>query len=69
MDDKLSASEGIFGFVGWLTTQPGVIKMGASEDCAPVCEAIKDFCKENNLDEPRDGWEKNLKHPPVALNV
>ncbi len=67
--DRMTASEAIYGFVGWLTTQPGVIKMGASENCAPVCDAVGVFCKENNLLKPRYGWEKKLKHPPVALNV
>ncbi len=61
--DKLTASEAIYGFVGWLTTQPGVIKMGASENCVPVADAIKAFCEENGLAEPRDGWENNLIHP------
>ena len=61
--DRLTASEAIYGFVAWLTTQPGVIKMGASENCVPVCEAIKVFCEENGLPSPRDGWENNLIHP------
>lgn len=66
---ELSASEAVYGFCAWLTTQPGIIKMGASENCTPVCDAIGVFCKENTLSEPRDGWEKVLKHPPVALVV
>lgn len=63
MEDKLTASEAVYGFVGWLTTQPSVIKMGASENCAPVCDAVGIFCKQNKLADPRDGWEKNLIHP------
>lgn len=66
---ELSASEAVYGFCAWLTTQPGIIKMGASENYTPVLDAVGVFCKENNLPEPRDGWEKVLKHPPVALSV
>lgn len=63
MADKLTASEAVYGFVGWLTKQPDVIKMGAGENCSPVCDAIGVFCKENKLADPRDGWENNLIHP------
>ncbi len=63
MSDKLTAAEAIHGFVGWLTIQPDVVKMGAGEDCSPVCEAIKVFCKVNHLDDPREGWANNLIHP------
>jgi len=63
MNEKLTASEAIFGFIGWLTTRDSITKMGASEDCAPICDRIKEFCKENNLDEPREGWHNNLIHP------
>ena len=67
--DELTASEALYGFVGWLTTQPVIIKMGASENCTSVIDAVAAFCKENGLTEPRDGWYKNLAHPPVALNI
>ena len=62
---KLTASEAIFGFCGWLTTQEEKTIMSASDDCAPVIGRIKQFCEINKLPEPRDGWEKNLIHPEV----
>lgn len=63
--DKLSAAEAIYGFCGWLTTRVDKTIMSASDDCAPICELIKQFCEKNKLEEPRDHWEKNLTHPQV----
>lgn len=61
--DKLTASEAIFGFCGWLTTRKEVTKMGSGENCAGIPDLITQFLWENDLDLPRDGWENNLIHP------
>ena len=61
--NKLTASEAIFGFAGWLTTRPKKTVMSSSDDAAPIVELIQQFCEVNNLDEARDGWENNLTHP------
>jgi hypothetical protein len=61
--DHLSASEALFGFVGWLTTRPEQTVMSRTDDCAPIVELIGQFCDENALTDPRDGWENNLIHP------
>ena len=61
--DSLSASEALYGFMGWLTTRQDVMSVGASYECAPAADAVKEFCDANNLAEPRDRWEKNLVHP------
>lgn len=63
MHDKLTASEAIFGFCGWLTSRKERTVMASSEDAAPIVPLISQFMKENNLEEPRDGWENNLIHP------
>lgn len=63
MSDKLSGSEALYGFVGWLTTREEVTVMGSSEDCAPIVGLIDLFCEVNKLDDPKDGWENNLIHP------
>ena len=60
---ELSGSEALFGFCGWLTTRKQKTVMGSKYDCAPIVKSIAEFCKFNNLAEPRRGWEKNLKHP------
>lgn len=59
----LSSSEALFGFMAWLTSRKEILTIGATEDCAPFPELIKEFCERNNLVEPVDGWEKILKHP------
>ena len=45
MKDNLTASEAIYGFCGWLTTQKKVTKMGASNDCGNIAKKIYKFCK------------------------
>jgi len=60
---KLSASEAIYAFVGWLTTEKEETKMGSHNDCAPVMERIKEFCERYELADPREGWEKNIVRP------
>lgn len=61
--DKLSASEALFAFVAQLTTQKHVTKLGSSENCAPVCDALSEFIDRNNLSDPREGWEDNVVRP------
>jgi len=60
---KLSASEALYGFVGWLTTrkEPTVLSSATVIDRAPAL--IEAFCRENDLDAPRDRWPVLLKHP------
>jgi hypothetical protein len=62
---NLSASEAIYGFCAWLTTRDEETVMGASSDAAPAAQRIAEFCKKNNLPDPRDGWEKALIMPPT----
>jgi hypothetical protein len=63
MTDKLTASEAIYGFAGWLTTRDEKTVMSATDDSAPIADLVAEFCKENNLADPHDGWENNLIHP------
>lgn len=67
MNNKMSASEAIYGFCGWLTTKEERTVMSSKHNCAPIADKIKEFCETNELNDPIDGWEKNLKHP-VARN-
>jgi hypothetical protein len=60
---EMSASEALYGFVGWLTTRDEELSVGSRHDAAPWAEAVSTFCKTNELKEPRNGWEKLLKHP------
>jgi len=63
MKDKLTASEGIYGFAAWLTCRDKPITIGSTNLCSPVVDLVAQFCKENKLNDPRDGWENNLIHP------
>jgi len=64
--DKMSASEGIYGFSAWLTGRTEALTAGAKYDVVPVVDAVREFCEHNGLDGPREGWEVNLKHPPLG---
>jgi len=57
------ASEALYGFAGWITTREEKVVASASHDSAIWAELVDTFIKENNLDNPRDGWENNLIHP------
>ncbi len=62
-EERLTASEALFGFCGWLTSRKEKTIMSSSDDCTPVIELIKQFCDENKLEGPKEGWENNLIHP------
>jgi len=62
--DKMIASEALYGFAGWLTSRDEVTeKMSSGHDASQAAKLVGEFCKENRLSDPRDGWENNLIHP------
>lgn len=61
--DKMIASEAVYGFSAWLTTRGSPVTIGAKHDASEVAQLVGEFCKENDLQDPRDGWENNLIHP------
>ncbi len=69
VEETLSASEALYGFCGWLTTQNAVTKMSRSHDAGCIATLIDTFCKKNNLPEPRGHWEKQLEHPSPLANT
>lgn len=65
--EKLSSSEALYGFMGWLTSRPEVLTLSGANDSAPVVDLIVAFCEANNLDMPSEDWAgKNLQHPREA---
>lgn len=63
-EDKLSPSEAVYGMMGWLTSRNEVTKAMSSRHNATQAATLADeFCKVNNLSDPRDGWHKALIHP------
>ena len=61
--DKLSASEALFGFAGWLTTRDERTVMSAHDESGCIVCLVVEFCETNNLEMPREGWSDNLTHP------
>ena len=59
--EELSASEALFGFTGWLTTRKEKTVMSSTDDCAIIVGLVTEFCKVQNLKEPRENWDKKLK--------
>ena len=64
----LSPSEALYGFTGWLTASDKVLLAGL-DDCAWWAEKVAEFCKVNDLPEPREGWATNLIHPSGEVAV
>lgn len=59
-EDRLTSSETLFAFAGWLTCRKEVTRLGGSEDCGPVVEMIKVFCAAHDLPPPEEGWDKKI---------
>lgn len=70
MDDKMTASEALFGFMGWLTCRPEAVTLGAAHDAAVAADLVKLWCEVNNLPSPRDGvYPGNITQPePLTAN-
>ena len=65
MKNKLTASEAVYGFAGWLTSRNTKIVASASDDASVWAEVVDEFCEANDLDAPRDDWQQNLNMPGV----
>lgn len=63
MEDKLTASEALYGFAAWLTTRKEPVTFSEHHDAAIAATLVDEFCKENKLAEPREHWHTNLVHP------
>lgn len=63
-DEQLSASEALFGFAAWLTTRSRRVTASGMDEAGIWAELVGEFCRVNNLEEPRPQWVVNLTHPP-----
>ena len=64
MDEKITASEALYGFMGWLTCMRESVTFGASCDAATAADLVKRWCEVNNLLDPRDGvYPGNITQP------
>lgn len=58
--DTLNASEALYGFIAYMTTQP-VSMIASSKHNADIwVPEIVNFCKKHNLPDVRKEWTKNL---------
>jgi len=53
-----TASEALYGFMGWLTTRGEKLCVGHEEECGVVADLVNRFCTANKLSEPRENWIK-----------
>lgn len=65
--DALTASEALYGFMGWLTTRDESVTLGATHDASVAADLVAEFVKANDLNRPRDGWQRNLIHPATII--
>mgnify|MGYP001587878508 FL=1 len=64
MDERIIASEALFGFAAWLTCRTQALMIGANYDAAPMAVLVKIWCDTNDLPEPRDHvYPQNIKQP------
>ena len=47
----MTPHEAIYNFCGWLCCRNEKTTMGASYDCVPIADRIKEFCDINNIKE------------------
>jgi hypothetical protein len=63
---SLSASESLWGFVGWLTSRREPITLSATHNAAMVVQLVRAFCQRHELPEPREEWALLLKDGVTA---
>jgi hypothetical protein len=63
MTDKITASEALYGFMGWLTTREESVTFSHIHDASIAAELVNEFVKANNLAEPRDDWHHHFVFP------
>lgn len=61
--DTLTASEALFGFMGWLTARQQITEFGVTKDAAIAVELVSRFMDANQLADCRDNWATRLLHP------
>lgn len=64
-NDKITASEAIYGFAGWLTTRSQAVTFGSTHDCAPIAELVDQFVRHQGLTPPRERYADLLRVFPL----
>lgn len=67
--DELSGSEAVYGLLGYLTSRIEPVTFSGKHDASPAANLADQFCEVNSLAEPRESWNKRLKHPNDELKT
>ncbi len=67
--DLLSASEAVYGLLGWLTCRDEPVTFSAKHNACIAADLAAKFCKANNLSEPKGDWSTHLIHPKGEVAV
>lgn len=62
-EDKISASEALFGFAAWLTTRDQRTVLSSIDNAAIAADLVGKFCKVNELANPKEDFHKRFKMP------
>jgi hypothetical protein len=64
LEDGLTASEALYGFVAWLTSADEATTFSSSErDAGNAAKLVVRFCEANFLRVPREDWIDGLIYP------
>lgn len=66
---EMSASEALYSFFGWLTTQDQVVKIGSTVNATVICDLLAEFIQKNKLAEPSNDWRNKNIEVPEHTNV
>lgn len=69
-DEKMTASEAVFGFAAWLSGLPESATFGAKEESSTIAELAGKWCSANNLPKPRENvYPNNLSKVDYDLSL
>ncbi len=61
---KLTATEALYGFAGWLTSREKPVTLSANHEASAAAELVAEFVRANSLgDVSREDWHKFMTHP------
>ena len=69
LENELTASEALYGFVAWLTTREEAVTLSSAHDCVPIATLLSQFIRANKLSNPRENWQYNLQTPPEQVKL
>lgn len=65
-EDKISASEALFGFAAWLTSRDQKTVLSSTDNAAVAADLVGEFCRVNKLINPKNDFHKRFEMPEVG---